>query len=351
MSNNETTASAKGRCSGYFCCPDRNDSCVQLDCFCDVACFNLSDCCQDFSATCNKGRVVITDFTVTSFTTTSVSLSWNVPSGNYTFLILVIGNEGKTITVNSLSTNITGLVPGNSYTLQISLSSASAENGTDGTPVTITASTKPEVVTNLRVTAISTDSMFLSWNAPTGNLSMYRIWVFGQTMKFVELSTPFTNISGLIPGSSYRLMVAAVAVDRVTQGDTVIVTRSTKPEVVTSLTVLSITTTSIFLNWTGPTANVSGYRVAAIGPQGKSMTVSSLFTNVTELVPGNPYTLQVTAVAVDNFTEGDPVRINNYTKPEVVTGLTSSSTMTSIFLSWDAPAGNASSYRILSSEL
>ncbi|ROI64771.1 Proteoglycan 4 [Anabarilius grahami] len=38
-----------------LCCSGRNDGCHRLNCYCDVACLRLRDCCPDFTPTCLTG--------------------------------------------------------------------------------------------------------------------------------------------------------------------------------------------------------------------------------------------------------------------------------------------------------
>ncbi|XP_050973784.1 proteoglycan 4 [Labeo rohita] len=42
-----------GSCVGPdLCCSGLNSSCRRLNCYCDVACLRLNDCCSDFKSTC-----------------------------------------------------------------------------------------------------------------------------------------------------------------------------------------------------------------------------------------------------------------------------------------------------------
>ncbi|MGH0169938.1 UNVERIFIED_CONTAM: hypothetical protein FKN15_058145 [Acipenser sinensis] len=347
---------------------------------------------------------VVANLTTSTITTTSIALSWSAPKGNANgYRVEAIGNPSKNLTVNTLFTEITGLVPGSNYTLRII--ALAADNVTEGGAVTISSFTKPDIVVNLTVDNITTTSIALSWSAPKGNANGYRVEAIGNPSKnltvntlFTEITglvpepdivvnltaenitttsialswsapignaigyrveaignpsknltvnTLFTEITGLVPGSNYTLRIIALAADNVTEGDAVTISRFTKPDIIINLTAENITTTSIALSWSAPNGNAIGYRVEAIGNPSKNLTINTLFTEITGLVPGSNYTLQIIALAADNVTQGDAVTISRFTEPDIVVNLTAENiTTTSIALSWSAPNGNAIGYRV-----
>ncbi|XP_041125873.1 receptor-type tyrosine-protein phosphatase eta-like [Polyodon spathula] len=289
---------------------------------------------------------IIANLTTSAITTTSIALSWSAPNGNAIgYRVETIGNPAKNLTVNTLFTGITGLVPGNNYTLRVI--ALAGDNVTEGDAVTISRFTKPDIIANLTTSAITTTSIALSWSAPNGNAIGYRVETIGNPAKNLTVNTLFTGITGLVPGNNYTLRVIALAGDNVTEGDAVTISRFTKPDIIANLTTSAITTTSIALSWSAPNGNAIGYRVETIGNPAKNLTVNTLFTGITGLVPGNNYTLRVIALAGDNVTEGDAVTISRFTKPDIIANLTTSAiTTTSIALSWSAPNGNAIGYRV-----
>ncbi|KAK6483799.1 fibronectin-like [Huso huso] len=289
---------------------------------------------------------IVVNLTAENITTTSIALSWSAPNGNAIgYRVEAIGNPSKNLTVNTLFTEITGLVPGSNYTLRII--ALAADNVTEGDAVTITIFTKPDVAPNLTASNITTTSIALSWSAPNGNAIGYRVEAIGNPSKNLTVNTLFTEITGLVPGSNYTLRIIALAADNVTEGDAETISRFTKPDIAVNLTAENITTTSIALSWSAPNGNAIGYRVEAIGNPSKNLTVNTLFTEITGLVPGSNYTLQIIALAADNVTEGDAVTISRFTKPDIVVNLTAENiTTTSIALSWSAPNGNAIGYRV-----
>uniref|UniRef100_A0A8C4TBE1 Mucin-3A-like n=1 Tax=Erpetoichthys calabaricus TaxID=27687 RepID=A0A8C4TBE1_ERPCA len=289
---------------------------------------------------------VVYNLTISNISTSSLFLSWTPPNGNVgSYRVDVSGSTVMNVTTTSAFANLTGLIPGSMYTLQVV--ALAVDNMTEGDAVAITGITKPGVVYNLTISNISTSSLFLSWTPPNGNVGSYRVDVSGSTVMNVTTTSAFANLTGLIPGSMYTLQVVALAVDNMTEGDAVAITGITKPGVVYNLTISNISTSSLFLSWTPPNGNVGSYRVDVSGSTVMNVTTTSAFANLTGLIPGSMYTLQVVALAVDNMTEGDAVAITGITKPDVVYNLTISNISTSsLFLSWTPPNGNVGSYRV-----
>ncbi|XP_041118900.1 receptor-type tyrosine-protein phosphatase eta-like isoform X1 [Polyodon spathula] len=254
----------------------------------------------------------VANLTTTTITTTSIALSWSAPNGNAAgYRVEAVGNPSKNLTVNTLFTDIIGLVPGSNYTLQVF--ALAADNVTEGDAVTISRFTKPAVVASLIISTITTTSIALSWSAPNGNAAGYRVEAVGNPSKNLTVNTLFTDITGLVPGSNYTLRVITLAADNVTEGDAVTISRFTKPDIVTNLIAKNITRTSITLMWSAPQGHAHGYRVEAIGTPNKTVTVDTLFTNITGLLPASNYTLQVVALAADRVTGGDAVAIVTFT--------------------------------------
>ncbi|XP_047452281.1 receptor-type tyrosine-protein phosphatase eta isoform X25 [Mugil cephalus] len=242
-------------------------------------------------------------------------------------------SNGSSVPENGV---ITGLTPGAKY--NISCSNCS-ETGT----------TKPEKVQNFSVTTITTSSLHVTWNKPSGNSSFYRVYLTGGQNNSVDnVSETSKNLDGLTPGVKYTINVAAVADDGTTEGANTTETQYTKPEVVKNLSVTEITTSSINLNWTEPGGNRSFYIVQwRNGTTNSNTTVVEPKLNVTALTPGVHYTFTVIAVAGDNETKSETANTSHYTKPEVVQNLTVSDfTTSSISLNWIEPEGNRSFYRV-----
>ncbi|XP_044212573.1 receptor-type tyrosine-protein phosphatase eta isoform X1 [Thunnus albacares] len=209
--------------------------------------------------------------------------------------------------------------------------------------------TEPEAVRNLNVTAFTTSSVSLKWTEPEGSSSFYRVqWTYGNTMRNDSVTETYINIRELTAGVQYNFTVTAVAGDNKTVGQAKTISLYTKPEVVRNLNVTEITTSSMTLTWTKPEGSSSFYRVQwTDGNVTQSYNVSVTSKTFTNLTAGVQYTINITAVADDDHTEGQSATVSQYTKPEVVRNLNVTAFTTStVSLTWTKPEGSSSFYRV-----
>ncbi|XP_058858760.1 phosphatidylinositol phosphatase PTPRQ-like [Acipenser ruthenus] len=292
---------------------------------------------------------IISSLNVTSVNTTSISLSWTKPQGNSTSYRVQVQGTGvdRNLTANSESITVTDLTAGSLYTF--SVTARAADNLTDGDSVNKSILTKPDIISSLNVTSVNTTSISLSWTKPQGNSTSYRVQVQGTGVdRNLTANSESITVTNLTAGSFYMFSVTARAADNLTDGDSVNKSILTKPDIISSLNVTSVNTTSISLSWTKPQGNSTSYRVQVQGTGvDRNLTANSESITVTDLTAGSLYTFSVTARAADNLTEGDTVTIIKYTKPDIISSLNVTSVnTTSISLSWTKPQGNSTSYRV-----
>ncbi|XP_026220777.1 receptor-type tyrosine-protein phosphatase beta-like isoform X30 [Anabas testudineus] len=277
----------------------------------------------------------------------TISLSWDPPSGQV-FLYSVTWNNGgasTTTTTNSNSTVLSNLTSGTNYT--ITITAVAGDNKTQGDPYTSALFTKPAVVRNLTVTEITTSSVFLNWTEPVGNSSFYIVqWTDGNVSQNLSVTETHVNISGLTAGVQYTFSVIAVAGDNQSQSEKMQISHYTKPAVVRNLTVTEVTTSSVFLNWTEPVGNSSFYIIQwTDGNVSQNLNVTETHVNISGLTAGVQYTFSVIAVAGDNQSQSEVTQISQYTKPAAVRNLTVTKiTTSSVFLNWTEPVGSSSFY-------
>nr|XP_024658906.1 titin isoform X4 [Maylandia zebra] len=291
----------------------------------------------------------VNDLTVSEIRTSSIFLNWTEPQGQRSFYRVewTDGTINMNKTVTETKVNVTELTPGANYTFTVI--AVAGDNNTQSDVATLSQYTKPEVVTSLSAVNVTTSSVFVSWTKPVGSSSFYKVqWTVGGTSASVTVSDTFKNIINLTAGVQYEITVTAVAGDGSTEGQSATVTNYTKPEVVTSLSAVNVTTSSIFVSWTKPVGNSSFYKVQwTVGGTSASINVNETFYNIINLTAGVQYEITVTAVADDNCTEGQNATVTIYTKPEKVNDLTVSEIrMSSIFLNWTEPQGQRSFYRV-----
>ncbi|XP_040205587.1 titin-like [Rana temporaria] len=275
-----------------------------------------------------------------NITTTSISLRWDKPIGNASFyFIQILGEPTFNKNVTSTSDIIEGLTPGNYYTFIVS----TFVDNIQGNSSAIANYTIPEIVKNLNIENITTDSISLRWDKPIGNASFYFIQILGEPSFNKNVTRNSDIIEGLTPGNYYTFLVSTF-VDNI-QGNSSVIANYTIPEMVKNLNTENITTTSISLRWDKPIGNASFYFTQILGEPTFNKNVTSTSDIIEGLTPGNYYTFLVSTF-VDNI-QGNSSVISNYTIPEMVKNLnTENITTTSISLRWDKPIGNASFYFI-----
>ncbi|KAF4095333.1 hypothetical protein G5714_024411 [Onychostoma macrolepis] len=288
---------------------------------------------------------VIRNLTVNNITTSSVFLTWNEPGGKRDFF-KIQWTDDKTNRNSTTNTfyNITDLTAGVSY--KFCITAVAADQSTEGETVCISNYTKPDVIRNLRVTNITTSSVFLTWTEPDGNRSFFKLQRTDDKTNKTTTNTSY-NITDLTAGVNYTFCITAVAADQSTEGETVCISQFTKPDVIRNLRVTNITTSSVFLRWNEPAGKRNFFKIQWTDDKTNRNSTTNAFYNITDLTAGVNYTFCITAVASDESTEGEPVCISNYIKPDVIRNLTVTDvTASSVLLTWDEPGGKRDCFRI-----
>ncbi|CAJ0961213.1 unnamed protein product, partial [Ranitomeya imitator] len=244
-------------------------------------------------------------------TTTSISLSWEKPDGNASsYEIQILGEPTFEKSVTSTSETIEGLTPGNYYTFLIT---AFVGENVTGNSSEITVYTQPEAVKNLMIDIITTTSIFLTWEKPDGNASLYEIQILGDPTFNKTMTTTYDTIEGLIPGNYYILLVTAAVGENNVKGTSSEIYVYTKPEVVKNLMTGIITTTSISLSWERPDGNASSYEIQILGEPTFNKIVTSTSVTIEGLTSGNYYTLLITVLVGENNVTGNSSELSVYT--------------------------------------
>ena len=158
----------------------------------------------------------------------------------------------------------------------------------------------PSTPTNLAVASTSTASANLTWTASTDNIavSYYRIFVNGNFHSNAPSNA--ATVSGLMQGTTYNFYVIAAdaagnfsAQSNTATGTTLVDNEA--PTAPTNLTVGSVGTNSIAVNWTAATDNVgvSSYDLYVNGTIMGSTTDTN--SNIANLDPSTTYTIYVVA--------------------------------------------------------
>ncbi|XP_041271178.1 receptor-type tyrosine-protein phosphatase eta-like isoform X2 [Onychostruthus taczanowskii] len=312
---------------------------------------------------CTRPSQVL-DLKAESIGVTNVTLKWVVndsASDTYTYRIEVVKGTSDTpekiVKSNNTRAEITELIPGTPYSFTVF--AVAADDKTEGERRSIHLCTKPNPVLDLKAESIGVTNVTLKWvtNDSASDTYTYRIEVVKGTSdtpeKIVKSNDTRAEITELIPGTPYSFTVFAVAADNVT-GEGSPIHLYTRPSRVLDLEAESIGVTNVTLKWVvnDSASDTYTYRIEVVN--GTNGTVKNLLSNatkaeITELIPGTPYSFTVFAVAADKKTEGEGVSIFLYTRPSRVLDLEAESIgVTNVTLKWvvNDSASDTYTYRI-----
>ncbi|MFT7810120.1 receptor-type tyrosine-protein phosphatase eta-like [Arapaima gigas] len=293
-------------------------------------------CYEDrFYGTVNFSRVTLN----------SVFLNWTVGPGNIDHYRLELrGDINITNSTTSLSMDIFQLTPGTLYHIQVF--AVKCERDLD--PQNTSFYTKPDVIENLTVTEVKTDSIQLSWVKPNGNHDFYSVHLGNNINNTVNSTTENCLITSLSPGRLYYFQVYTEVKDQSIMSDPKNISSYTRPNQVINLTVFSCNSTWINLTW-NKNEEVPLIFLVVVSQNGNFLfNQSTNYTNmmVESLTPGNKYDFTVVPQVPDLTLTGENATTTGFTRPCPVSNLTLKSNETSITATWNLTKGNFSQFSL-----
>lgn len=300
--------------------------------------------------------------TATNVAGTSVTLTWTAGTDNVGVTgYKVYGAPGGTITLgNVLTTDVTGLTSGSTYSFTVTALDASNNESPASTArsVTTTDTAAPSSPGQPTLSNQGETSVTLTWTAATDNIGVTGYKVYGAPGGTITLGNVLTtSVTGLTIGTPYSFTVTALDASNNESSASVARTYTpldaTPPSVPTGLSATAVSGSSVDLTWTASTDNiaVTGYEIRRGGSSiGTTSSTSFSDTGLSEITP---YTYDVRARDAAGNWSGYSTTASattlDVTAPSVPTGLTiSGRTGTSISLSWTASTDNTgvTGYRV-----
>ncbi|KAM4723203.1 receptor-type tyrosine-protein phosphatase eta-like [Rhinophrynus dorsalis] len=280
--------------------------------------------------------------------TSFLEVSWTKPEGKVDYYNVTLGGSiSITNQTNSTQMNFTDLLPGTLYTISIqTISSFCIQSA--GSVSEATYPTKPG---DIIFTNIGTSNLSLSWEDPinmTNVTKTFTITYINSSGSWnVSSSTRNITLQNLRSGTKYTISVVTVGA-RMYQSSPVTTEQYTNPTKPGDIIFTSNGTSNLSLSWGDPINMNSVTKTFTIIYSNSSgfWNVSRNTTNVTipYLRSGTKYTITVVTVAARLY-QSSPVTTEQYTRPYPVRNLKiSSTTSTTVSLTWDHPEEYNSSY-------
>ncbi|XP_034425247.1 receptor-type tyrosine-protein phosphatase H-like [Hippoglossus hippoglossus] len=284
----------------------------------------------------------VPNLNVTMVTETSVSLSWNKPSGHVDFYQVEVHGVKRSETTEG--SEVDGLTPGISHTFTVLSGLLNDPAWSEASH--ITTATKPSKVSNLSVSENTPNSLLLSWTPPEGNTTHFRVQAMNDINdKLFEsvVGREWTHtrqevrVTGLPVGTKITLSVVAIASGTV-EADKVTIVDYTAPEPISNL-ILESTVDSLKATWSRPAGSYSSFNVT-LRLDGRDVDTTADGTkpvkNFHWLKAGAKYTVIVRSVS--GHLQSQPLEKSKFTLPRPSTGATVISTgRDRLTFQWTAP--------------
>ncbi len=147
-----------------------------------------------------------TGLSISSVTSSSALLTWSAVAGASSYSVYLNGAASPRVSdIVGTSYGLSGLSPGETYSIAIT---ASDSNGESAPSTTVSFITKPSAPIGLTISSVTATSATISWSATPG-ASSYDVYLDGSLLAHGILGTSF-GLSGLSIGSTHSVTVSAV---------------------------------------------------------------------------------------------------------------------------------------------
>ena len=287
------------------------------------------------SATVTAGNITASSFTV----------SWDAVTGADGYRVYIDSSQYGTDVTSGTFLSVSERTAGTSYSVEVSAYTAGGE-GAKSLPA-VEVLTLPDAPAGLIDSDTTTTSFSLNWDAVSGEVSGYKVYIDGAPDPYGTTTETSMNVTSLSAGTSYSMQVSAY--NDTGEGEKSAASPvETRPEAVLSATVTAgnITASSFTVSWDAVTG-ADGYRVYIDSSQYGTDVTSGTFLSVSERTAGTSYSVEVSAYTTGGEGEKSSPAVEVLTLPDAPAGLIASdATTTSFTLNWNEVSGEVSGYKV-----
>lgn len=311
---------------------------------------DFGTCVAGSGANLGTKQATITASIVNSYTYDVKLDKTNLPS------YINVSNGGTLKPEGTVTFTITCTAPSESGSYNIKIPYIGTHTDVTGTftetigylTVIITATTSsptiPSSPANLASSNVSSSSCTLSWPAPSGTVSGYKIYQDGNLVQTVTSTN--ATINNLIPATSYSFTVSAYNSAGESAKSTAIsvTTCPLAPSTPTGLNASNITKDGCSLSWIAASGTVTGYHIYQSGALLQTTTETNATIN--SLNSGISYSFTISGYNCGGESEQSS-ELSVLTIPSAPTGISVSEiTNNSCNMSWNAPSSSIIGYNI-----
>ncbi|KAK2181825.1 hypothetical protein NP493_380g01008 [Ridgeia piscesae] len=245
----------------------------------------------------------------------------------------------ENITRNTTQQQFGGLKAGTQYTVIV----VTVINSQRGALLTKKFYTKPKVARNVAVNA-DVSSATVTWQPPaSGHVDSYEIKIKADIKTASSSSTRRSKFSSLKAGTKYTVFVVAISGGQ--RSEDLQKTFYTKPKVARNVAVIADVSSAI-VTWQAPVSgHVDSYEIKINGDT-KNVPSSNTKSATFSLEAGSQYTVFI--VAISGSRRSEALQKTFYTKPKVARNLDVTVSLSSVTVTWDAPAsGLVTMYEVM----
>lgn len=248
---------------------------------------------------------------VSNLGTNKVTLQWNPGGGDVGLYVvkykLATANNWITKYAVNDSTKLTNLLPGTTYVFKVQ-AKCSAPDTSAFSPIFSFTTLTPcnfNPPTNLTSTLITSTTAKVSWSAVNG-ASSYELWYKPNSsstwIKELNITTTFKNLSGLLPGTTYRWRVKNNCQTDQSEFTDTLTNFKTRDECVipNNITGVSNAIGAATISWTMTNVGINykvRYRLAGTSDW-TTTTISGNAMDINFLTPGATYEYQVQTICL-----------------------------------------------------